>query len=466
MDAWLRENKFSEVDFIEIFSGSGHLSSEMRRSGLSVAPGIDREYESYGRRWDLADLQDRGLCEALLLRLKPRALHYGLPCDPYSILGQGTPSDGDVQVLSWTLGSMEGHHSEGRLVTLENPVGSQVWHRQEMFKLCGSLLEPKFPWNFVRTDACQYGMESPALDDGSKGMAVEKGQIWLGNYCLSGLSLVCKRPDSLAVIVHEHRHVRGSMKVAEGGGTRWVGFGAWSGKYERACCAAYAACVLRAMKLSVSVMLGQEILTSPEEVPKNDTRSPTIPRTSNQPSERVQVEPPIDVKSNEDLSHEERERLDREVRELSKKMEALWRSRAESKQWDEVKADLGVYRLSGQSVKEDPRRSSDYRNQVVEGLGFGKDALEKRPGMSEQDILACREVLYRKSGGFWLEGSPRTTVRNVLHDCVPTGPPISQQPHNLKGEAAAWVDEKFGGRSPAGPVGPRLFSVGEPALSN
>ena len=361
LDAWLRKNKFSQVDFIEIFSGSGHLSSEIRRSGLSVAPGIDREYESYGRRWDLADPQDRGLCEALLLRLKPRALHYGLPCDPYSILGQGTPSDGDVQVLSWTLRSMEGHHSEGRLVTLENPVGSQVWHRQEVFKLCGSLLEPKFPWNFVRTDACQYGMESPALDDGSKGMAVEKGQIWLGNYCLSGLSLVCKRPDSLAVIVHEHRHVRGSMKIAEGEGTRWIGFGVWSGKYERACCAAYAACVLRATKPSGSVMLGQEILTSPEEVPKNDTRGPSsIPRTSNQPSERVQVEPPVDVKSNEDLSHEERERLDREVRELSKKMEALWRSRAESKQWDEVKADLGVYRLSGQSVKEDPRRSSDY----------------------------------------------------------------------------------------------------------
>ena len=87
LDAWLRENKFSQVDFIEIFWGSGHLSSEMRRSGLSVAPGIDREYESYGGRWDLADFQDRGLCEALLLRLKPRALHYGLPCDPYSILG-------------------------------------------------------------------------------------------------------------------------------------------------------------------------------------------------------------------------------------------------------------------------------------------------------------------------------------------------------------------------------------------
>ena len=91
------------------------------------------------------------------------------------------------------------------------------------------------------------------------------------------------------MIVHEHRHVRGSMKIAEGEGTRWVGFGVWSGKYERACCAAYVACVVRAMKPSGSVMLGQEVLTSPEEVPKNDTRSPTIPRTANQPSERVQV---------------------------------------------------------------------------------------------------------------------------------------------------------------------------------
>ena len=54
-----------------------------------------------------------------------------------------------------------------------------------------------------------------------------------------------------------------------------------------------------------------------------------------------------------------------------------------------------------------------------------------------------REVLYLKSGGFWLQLSPRTTVRNVLHDCAPTGPPISQQPHNLKGEAAARVDEKL-----------------------
>ena len=63
--------------------------------------------------------------------------------------------------------------------------------------------------------------------------------------------------------------------------------------------------------------------------------------------------------------------------------------------------------------------------------------------MNPDDLAACREVLARKAGGFWVEGSPRTTVRNVMHDCIPIGPPVSQQPHNLKGEAAAWVDEKL-----------------------
>ena len=63
--------------------------------------------------------------------------------------------------------------------------------------------------------------------------------------------------------------------------------------------------------------------------------------------------------------------------------------------------------------------------------------------MSADEIAACREVVSRKAGGFWVEGSPRTTVRNVLHDCVHSGPPVSSQPHNLKGEAAAWVDEKL-----------------------
>ena len=84
-----------------------------------------------------------------------------------------------------------------------------------------------------------------------------------------------------------------------------------------------------------------------------------------------------------------------------------------------------------------------YRQEVIKELGFGDDWKEKKPYLSTADVEACREVISRKAGGFWLEGSPRTTVRNVLHDCAPSGPPVNSQPHNLKGEAASWVDEKL-----------------------
>ena len=49
----------------------------------------------------------------------------------------------------------------------------------------------------------------------------------------------------------------------------------------------------------------------------------------------------------------------------------------------------------------------------------------------------------RKAAGFWAEGTTRTTVRKFAHDCIPTGPPVSSQPHALKGEAAQWVDDRL-----------------------
>ena len=49
----------------------------------------------------------------------------------------------------------------------------------------------------------------------------------------------------------------------------------------------------------------------------------------------------------------------------------------------------------------------------------------------------------RKAAAFWPDGAPRATVRWVLRDTVPTGPPARLPPHNLKGESAAWVDEKL-----------------------
>merc|ERR1712016_422051 len=44
---------------------------------------------------------------------------------------------------------------------------------------------------------------------------------------------------------------------------------------------------------------------------------------------------------------------------------------------------------------------------------------------------------------FGVEGASRTTVRFVQHDTVPTGPPVRLPPHNLRGEAAEWIDAKL-----------------------
>ena len=59
-----------------------------------------------------------------------------------------------------------------------------------------------------------------------------------------------------------------------------------------------------------------------------------------------------------------------------------------------------------------------------------------RPGLTEADVSAIKEVVRRKAAGFWAEDTTRTTVRKFAHDCIPTGPPVSSQPHSLRGESA------------------------------
>ena len=52
-------------------------------------------------------------------------------------------------------------------------------------------------------------------------------------------------------------------------------------------------------------------------------------------------------------------------------------------------------------------------------------------------------MLRRKAAAFWIEETPRTTLRHLLHDTIPTGPPVRTPPHHLKGEEAAWVDDQL-----------------------
>ena len=63
--------------------------------------------------------------------------------------------------------------------------------------------------------------------------------------------------------------------------------------------------------------------------------------------------------------------------------------------------------------------------------------------MTPEDIALMREVVWRKAAAFWLEGTPRTTLRHLMHDTIPTGPPVRTPPHHLKGEEADWVDAQL-----------------------
>ena len=78
----------------------------------------------------------------------------------------------------------------------------------------------------------------------------------------------------------------------------------------------------------------------------------------------------------------ENERHDKEVA----RADAHWKSVAETKDWDTIRANIDVYRCSGESVTDDPRTTPEYRKDVLDGLGFGKDSTRK--DLSDADIAA------------------------------------------------------------------------------
>ena len=113
----------------------------------------------------------------------------------------------------------------------------------------------------------------------------------------------------------------------------------------------------------------------------------------------------------------------------------IWMKRAKDRDWDQVRAPLEAYRYSGfrGEITSDPRRTPEYVESVVQGLGVaeGSPPLE---GLTEEDMKAVREVVRRKAAALWIEGTPRTTLLHLMHDTRPTGPPVRTPPHNLKAE--------------------------------
>ena len=256
-------------------------------------------------------------------------------------------------------------------------------------------------WSFVRADSCQflraYGRGTPR---------VEGNMFWLSDLDLSKVGLRCSKPDALSCC--SHPHVKGKVKDYNLVGA--------------ALCIFLEDYGLRGAVAPVNTYSSTEA----------GTPSAPAARTTAAPAP---VMPLLDVRSGEGLSAEDGARSRPVLQEDGSLLEI-----------QSGRAGLGfsprleVYALAGEKVTEDPRRTEAYRL-VWDGLKIAPGPT--RPGLTEADVAAIREVVRRKAAGFWVEGTTRTTLRKFAHDCIPTGPPVSSQPHSLRGEAAQWFDDRL-----------------------
>ena len=399
VESWFRQYFLGGVaDVLEVAWGDAVVSDAARRHGYRVVPAFVQGKQAYGITWNLAAEEHLEAISGAVLRTEPKVLVIGLE-------GKNVPR----AFLQLVVRCAQERTRAGAHVALHLQAQKgewEPWRLEEWGALFGTLAEPRWPWAFVRADMCQFARAR------GRGNLVESGALWLADFSLESVGLRCSRPDALGAVQHKHV-VRAQADY------NLIG---------AAFCASLQDLGLRG---------AEELCTAAVE---------SFPATAGADSAAAAPQPsPVvplpDVRSGEDLTPAERAELDKEVDKYAAEKEAFWRTKADAKDWDSVRADLEVYALAGEKVAEDPRRTEAYRDLVWSGLKI--EPGPTRPGLTDADIAAVREVIRRKAAGFWVEDTTRTTVRKFAHDCIPTGPPVSSQPHSLRGESAQWVDDKL-----------------------
>eukprot|EP00435_Cladocopium_sp_Y103_P057532 s1428_g19.t2 len=109
------------------WQGQAGLTLAAKQSGLSVAPPLDRMYPAFGRSWDLTSVVDQELFWCLYEVLRPSAVHAGLPCEHYSVLGERNPDQGDHAVRSLVIHVLKRQEKENQKGTAETPTNNLLW---------------------------------------------------------------------------------------------------------------------------------------------------------------------------------------------------------------------------------------------------------------------------------------------------------------------------------------------------
>ena len=490
------------VDFAELFPGHGEATVKIREAGLTAADGFDNKRVTYERCWCLETRTDQAdLAWLIVYALRPKVVHMGTPCTKMCVIGEGKLDAATEFQNEFSRTVAVYQAAEGLGASLENPKGSKLVEQPSFVKTFGDLESPVYPWSYYRSEGCQFHLQYPGADNPESPM--RKAQFWISNFDLSGIELRCRYPAALIGTSHDHTHIRGTMYVQ---GEGWKSVAEFSGRYTPEQGTVYARLVksfcatierkpkgerpeteLRRLAQQSKVAAGAQrdelgFVSSPASCAASSVQCQsrktkefsiradgtcfdldtgatvvhTVARLEDLGKERPQktvdqyhlVRPPDGVEGNDaadprkSAEYEARAKAEAERHEKEiAKADAYWSRIAKSKDWDTVRADISVYKHTGRSVTEDPRITEEYRQKVVEGLGYGKDC--KHEWLTKADIVAVREVLHRKAAAFWIEGTDRTTLRHLLHDTIPTGPPCRTPPHRLRGEEADWVDEQL-----------------------
>ena len=248
LQKWVKK---SRIDFLEVYSGKGSLTSAVKETGLKVGEGLDAKVIAYNRYWDLAD-KDMVVDFAWLVcvALRPKATHTGTPCTHQCVLGQKDPSAQDQRLYDLSLILAEHQQAHGLLASDENPVGSQLRKQRKWESVFGTMEEPVFPWRVVRGDGCQMGCscpgwrkETPGEQEAKEGQPVKKARDWLTNFDLSIMARRCKQTAALFSAWHDHVQLRGSVRTPDG----LVKLASFSGQYSEVESALYANALRKAL---------------------------------------------------------------------------------------------------------------------------------------------------------------------------------------------------------------------------
>ena len=117
-----------------------------------------------------------------------------------------------------------------------------------------------------------------------------------------------------------------------------------------------------------------------------------------------------------------------------------WLELAKKGDWDQVRMPGKCFRFA--DIKVSPRRSAEYKAQVLEATGLAGDCAGYKH-LGDDELKALKELVGLKAEAFWVKGTARTVMRGFKHDVITTGQPVRGPPIRLKGPEASIVREEL-----------------------